>query len=149
MLLENKTAIVYGAGGMIGAAVGRTFAREGANVYLAGRTRAPLDAVAAEIDAAGGTAQTAQVDALDERAVGAHASSVADAAGSIDVTFNAISLGDVQGTPLARDATRGLPPPDHGGNDHSPPDGEGCGATNGRARVRRGPHPLGVRSSHR
>ncbi len=100
MLLENKTAIVYGAGGMIGAAVGRAFAREGANVYLAGRTRATLDAVAAEIDAAGGTAQTAQVDALDERAVGAHASSVADAAGSIDVTFNAISLGDVQGTPL-------------------------------------------------
>ena len=100
MLLESKTAIVYGAGGMIGAAVARAFAREGANVYLAGRSLAPLDSVAAEIEVAGGTAETAQVDALDERAVEEHASGVAGAAGSIDVTFNAISLGDVQGTPL-------------------------------------------------
>jgi 3-oxoacyl-[acyl-carrier protein] reductase len=100
VLLENKTAVIHGAGGMIGAAVARAFAREGATVYLAGRTRATLDAVAAEIKAGGGTAEAAQVDALDERAVEDHASSVAAAAGSIDVTFNAISLGDVQGAPL-------------------------------------------------
>jgi enoyl-[acyl-carrier-protein] reductase (NADH) len=100
MLLENTNALVYGAGGKIGAAVARAFAREGANAFLAGRTLTTLEAVAAEISIAGGTAETAEVDALDEQAVEEHASSVAGRAGSIDVSFNAISLGDVQGTPL-------------------------------------------------
>ena len=31
MLLENKNAVVYGAGGSIGGVVARAFAREGAN----------------------------------------------------------------------------------------------------------------------
>lgn len=100
MLLESKNAVIYGAGGAIGGAVARTFAREGAQVFLAGRTPTTLDALAAEIAAAGGTAETAEVDALDEQAVEEHARSVADKAGRIDVSFNAISLGDVQGTPL-------------------------------------------------
>lgn len=47
MLLKNKNAIVYGAGGGIGGRVARTFAREGARVFLAGRTREKLEAVAA------------------------------------------------------------------------------------------------------
>jgi NAD(P)-dependent dehydrogenase (short-subunit alcohol dehydrogenase family) len=55
MLLENRTAVIYGGGGGIGGAVARAFAREGASVYLAGRTQATLDAVAEEIRAAGGT----------------------------------------------------------------------------------------------
>src|SRR5262245_4660662 len=99
MLLENKNAIIYGAGG-IGGAVARTFAREGARVFLAGRTQAPPDAVAGDIRAAGGSAEAAVVDALDERAVDEHADAVAAEAGSIDVSFNLISLGDVQGTPM-------------------------------------------------
>jgi 3-oxoacyl-[acyl-carrier protein] reductase len=100
MLLETKNAIVYGAGGAIGGAVARAFAREGANVFLAGRTLAALDAVAEKISAAGGVAETATLDALDEQAVVEHAASVAQKAGSIDVSFNAISIQDVQGTPL-------------------------------------------------
>jgi NADP-dependent 3-hydroxy acid dehydrogenase YdfG len=48
-LLTSKTAIIYGAGGSIGSAVARTFAAEGATVHLAGRTREPLERVAAEI----------------------------------------------------------------------------------------------------
>jgi 3-oxoacyl-[acyl-carrier protein] reductase len=100
MLLENRNALVYGAGGKIGAAVARAFAREGANVYLGGRTLATLKAVAAEIIKAGGVVETAEVDALDEQAVEGHTRKVARQAGSIDVSFNAISLGDVQGTPL-------------------------------------------------
>jgi 3-oxoacyl-[acyl-carrier protein] reductase len=101
MLLENKNAIVYGGGGAIGGAVARSFAREGARVFLAGRTKAKLDAVAADIAAAGGAAEPAQVDALDEEAVARHADAVAEAAGSIDVTFNAVGTdnGD-QGIPL-------------------------------------------------
>jgi 3-oxoacyl-[acyl-carrier protein] reductase len=100
MLLENKNAIVYGAGGAVGGAVARTFAREGARVFLAGRTLAPLEAVAETITAAGGSAEAAGVDALDEQAVNEHADAVAANAASVDVSFNAISLGDVQGTPL-------------------------------------------------
>lgn len=100
MLLEGKCAIVYGAGGGIGGGVARTFAREGARVFLAGRTRANLEAVAADIANAGGRAEVALVDALDEDAVNAHVDQVVAAAGSVDITFNLISRGDVQGIPL-------------------------------------------------
>ena len=100
MLLEDKNAIIYGAGGAIGGAVARAFAREGARVFLAGRTREKLDKVAGEIRAAGGVAETARVDALDEKAVGEHADAVVERAGSIDVSFNAISIRDVQLIPL-------------------------------------------------
>jgi len=101
MLLENKNAVIYGAGGSIGGAVARAFAREGATVFLAGRTLESLEEVAEEIRSAGGAAETAQVDALDEQAVDGHVDAVAASAGGIDVSFNLISYGDVQGTPLA------------------------------------------------
>jgi NADP-dependent 3-hydroxy acid dehydrogenase YdfG len=69
MLLENKVAVIFGAGGPIGGAVARAFAREGAKVFLSGRTRTNLDKVAHEIRTAGGAAHADQVDALDEQAV--------------------------------------------------------------------------------
>jgi NAD(P)-dependent dehydrogenase (short-subunit alcohol dehydrogenase family) len=100
MLLENKNAIIYGGGGGIGGGVARTFAREGANVFLAGRTGPPIEAVAADIKAAGGSAEVTVLDATDERAVDAHVEAVAASAGSVDVSFNLISRGDVQRTPL-------------------------------------------------
>src|SRR3989475_3581994 len=100
MLLEGKTAVIYGGGGSIGGAVARAFAREGAGVFLAGRTLARLEAVANEIRSAGGVAETAQVDALDERAVDEHADAVVARTGGIDISFNLISHGDVQGIPL-------------------------------------------------
>jgi NADP-dependent 3-hydroxy acid dehydrogenase YdfG len=73
-------------------AVARAFAREGAKVFLTGRTIAPIEAVAREIAATGGVAETAQVDALDERAVENHISVVANKYGAIDVSFNASRL---------------------------------------------------------
>ena len=100
MLLENKNVVIYGAGGAIGQGVAATFAREGARVFLTGRSRPPLDALAKAITAAGGAAEADVVDALDEQAVDAHAASVA-AGGGIDVSFNLVSRGDVQGIPLA------------------------------------------------
>jgi NAD(P)-dependent dehydrogenase (short-subunit alcohol dehydrogenase family) len=111
--LEGRNAIIYGGGGRIGGAVARAFAREGATVHLAGRTLAPLQAVAGDIRAAGGSAQTAQVDALDAAAVDAHADAVAASAGSIDISFNLISHGDVQGTPLAEMALEDFERPVH------------------------------------
>jgi 3-oxoacyl-[acyl-carrier protein] reductase len=100
MLLEDKNAVIYGGGGKIGGAVARTFAGEGARIFLAGRTLATLDRVAEEISTAGGAAETAQVDALDEQTVEKHIGEVMEQAGSIDVSFNAISIRDVQLTPL-------------------------------------------------
>jgi len=100
MLLESKNAVIYGGGGAIGGAVARAFAREGAKVFLAGRNVESLDAVAREISAAGGTAETAQVDALEEHSVQKYIVEVAKKAGTIDVAFNAIGMEDIQGTPL-------------------------------------------------
>jgi 3-oxoacyl-[acyl-carrier protein] reductase len=100
MLLQNKVAVVYGAGGRVGGAVARSFGREGAKVFLAGRSQAPLEAVAQEIAAAGGQAEAAAVDALEERAVDAHVDSVAERAGAIDVSFDAIGFEALHGTPL-------------------------------------------------
>ena len=76
MLLKNKTAIIYGAGGAVGGAVARVFAREGATLFLTGHKLAAVDAVAKDIRAAGGTVETATVDALDEKMVEEHASAV-------------------------------------------------------------------------
>jgi NAD(P)-dependent dehydrogenase (short-subunit alcohol dehydrogenase family) len=93
MLLEDKTAVIYGAGGAIGGAVARAFAREGARLFLTGRNVAKLDAVAEEVVAAGGVAQTAHVDALDEDAVKGHLTAVVERAGGVDISFNAIGPG--------------------------------------------------------
>jgi 3-oxoacyl-[acyl-carrier protein] reductase len=95
-MLRGKTALVYGAGGPVGAAVAKAFAAEGATTYLAGRTQATLDKVARDIGEAGGTAHTAVVDALDEAQVDEFVDSVARKAKRIDITFNLISYGDVQ-----------------------------------------------------
>jgi NAD(P)-dependent dehydrogenase (short-subunit alcohol dehydrogenase family) len=100
MLLENKSAVIYGAGGSVGGAVARAFAGEGAKVFLAGRTLATLEGVAEEISAAGGEAEIAQVDALDQEAVDEHADAAAAEAGGIDISFNSIGHGDVHGIPL-------------------------------------------------
>jgi NAD(P)-dependent dehydrogenase (short-subunit alcohol dehydrogenase family) len=96
MMLTGKNAIVYGAAGPIGAAVAKAFAAEGATVHLAGRTQKTLDAVADEIRAAGGQAQTGVVDALDEKSVDEHAAAV----DRIDISFNLIGLEQTFGTPL-------------------------------------------------
>ncbi len=96
MLLEHKVAVIYGAGGPIGGGVARAFAREGARVFLAGRTTVNLDAVADAIRSNGGVADTAVVDALDEAAVDAFINAVIAQAGYLDISFNLISYGDVQ-----------------------------------------------------
>jgi NAD(P)-dependent dehydrogenase (short-subunit alcohol dehydrogenase family) len=96
VLLENKNCIIYGAGGALSGAIARKFAREGANLFLTGRRRAPLEAVAADIPGA----EVAELDALDGAAVDEHARGVAARAGRVDVSFNLAGRGDVQGIPL-------------------------------------------------
>lgn len=100
MLLKDKVAVVYGGGGAIGGAIARQFARDGALVHLAGRTREKLDAVAREIARDGGSARVAVVDALDPTVVAEHTRAVARESGALDVAVNAVGLVHVQGKPL-------------------------------------------------
>ena len=92
MLLQDKVAVIYGAGGAVGAAVARAFSREGAELFLTGLTLAPVEVVAKDIVSAGGSADVAEVDALDEQAVDSHLQSVIDKAARIDISFNAIGI---------------------------------------------------------
>jgi NAD(P)-dependent dehydrogenase (short-subunit alcohol dehydrogenase family) len=96
MILENKIAVVYGAGGGIGGAIGRAFAREGATVFLTGHHRAAVEAVARDITSAGGIAETAEVDATDEKAIDNHLQSVVGKASRVDISFNAIGIPDAK-----------------------------------------------------
>lgn len=101
MLLQDKVAVVYGGGGVIGGAIARALAREGAAVYLAGPTRAKLEAVATDIAAAKGRAAVAVVDARDEASVRSHVEQVVASAAKIDIAVNAVGFMHVQGTPFA------------------------------------------------
>ncbi len=89
-LLQGKHAVVFGAGGSIGTAVGRTMAAQGAEVFLAGRTKAKVEELADSIAAGGGRAHAAVVDALDDRQVNEYLDGGAKAAGSIEAVFNAV-----------------------------------------------------------
>jgi NAD(P)-dependent dehydrogenase (short-subunit alcohol dehydrogenase family) len=92
MMLKDKVAVIYGAGGDVGGAVARAFAREGAKLFLSGRNLRKVEAVAADVISSGGVAEAAQVDALDEQAVEKYVGAVAEKAGAIDISFNAISI---------------------------------------------------------
>ncbi|WP_394619506.1 SDR family NAD(P)-dependent oxidoreductase [Lentzea sp. JNUCC 0626] len=92
MLLENKTAVIYGGGGTIGGAMADAFAAEGARVFLAGRTPAKLEVVADRVRAAGGQAETAVVDALDASSVNDHIDAVVEKTGSVDISVNVITV---------------------------------------------------------
>ena len=96
MLLKDTNAVIYGASGGIGGAMARAFAAEGARVFLTGRTREKLDALAAEI---GDAAEVATFDATDKQAVDEHADAVA-AQGGLHVSVNVIAHPTKHGTPM-------------------------------------------------
>lgn len=100
MLLDGKVAVIYGAAGGIGSAVARTFAGHGAQVVLTGRTKDSLTKLAEELQAAGGKAEVAQLDALDSAAVAHHLDDVAQRHGRIDVSFNLVGIPHRQGRRL-------------------------------------------------
>lgn len=99
-ILQNKYAVVFGAGGSIGGAVAKEFAVEGAEVFLAGRTKSSVEDAAKQISAAGGRAHTAVIDALDGAAVDQYIGDVVKQTGRIDIVFNAVG-------PLAGDYGNG------------------------------------------
>jgi 3-oxoacyl-[acyl-carrier protein] reductase len=87
--LQGKNAVIFGAGGSIGAAVAPEFAAEGARVFLAGRTKATLEAVAKQIDATGGKAHTSVIDTLDDVAVNEYLDGVVRQTGKFDIVLDA------------------------------------------------------------
>jgi NAD(P)-dependent dehydrogenase (short-subunit alcohol dehydrogenase family) len=102
MMLENKVAVIYGAGGAIGSAVAHAFASDGANLFLTGCHLAPVELVAKDVASAGGSAEAAEVDALDEQAMDNHLQSVIEKAGRVDISLNAIGIPNTKilGVPL-------------------------------------------------
>src|SRR5688572_8830031 len=102
MLLKNKNAIIYGAGGSIGSTVARAFAKQGANLFLTGRNLVSVQKTASLIIDSGDKAEASVVDALDEKAVNNHMDTVVSKAGSVDIVFNAIGLEDTQNIPLTK-----------------------------------------------
>ena len=103
MILKDKVAVIYGAGGAIGGAVARAFARDGAKLFLTGRNRGPVEAVAKEVASTGVSVETAEVDALNEEAIDRHLQAVVDKAGRVDISFNAVGIRNttLQGVSLA------------------------------------------------
>jgi 3-oxoacyl-[acyl-carrier protein] reductase len=89
--------LVFGGSGVIGRAVGQAFAREGAHVHLGARGQDRLGEAAHDIHAAGGTAETFQVDTLDEQATIDAVAQLAGRTGGIDIVVNATSFMHDQG----------------------------------------------------
>jgi NAD(P)-dependent dehydrogenase (short-subunit alcohol dehydrogenase family) len=102
MMLKDKVAVIYGAGGAIGSAVARAFASEGAKLFLTGRRLAPVEVVANDIAKDGASVEGAEVDALDEQAVNKHLQSVVEKAGRVDISLNAVGIPNttILGVPL-------------------------------------------------
>lgn len=99
-ILQNKNAVIYGAGGSLGGAVAKALAEAGAKVFLTGRNINSVQKVADEILKSGGKAEVDVVDALDEKAVNNHIESIVQKAGKVDISFNAIGVDIVMNVPL-------------------------------------------------
>lgn len=99
--LEDKAVVVYGDG-TVGGAMAKAFAREGAKVFLTGRTLTKLEAIADEILSNGGAVEISKLDALDDQATEEHMNEVIKKVGKIDISFNAIGIPQrgIQGIPL-------------------------------------------------
>ncbi|CAN5264575.1 SDR family oxidoreductase [soil metagenome] len=100
MILQNKNAIIYGAGGSLGGAVAKALAGAGARVFLRGRNLNSVQKIANEIIASGGNAEADVVDAFDEKAIISHIEKVVQKAGTIDISFNAVGVDVIQNIPL-------------------------------------------------
>lgn len=100
MILQNKNAVIYGAGGSMGGAIAKALAGAGARVFLTGRNLSSVQKTADEIIASGGNVEIDEVDALDEKAINSHIERIAQKAGTIDISFNAVGAEVVQNIPL-------------------------------------------------
>ncbi|WP_262983015.1 SDR family NAD(P)-dependent oxidoreductase [Glutamicibacter arilaitensis] len=90
--LTGTTAIVTGASSGIGAAIARSLATHGASVVLIARRKDRLDALAAEIEAAGGTALAIEADITERSQAEQAVARALDRFGRLDVLVNNAGL---------------------------------------------------------
>ena len=100
MILQNKNAIIYGAGGSLGGEVAKAFAAAGARLFLTGRNLSSVQKVANEILTSNGKVEADEVDAFDENAINDHLERVAQKVGKVDISFNAVGVDVIQNIPL-------------------------------------------------
>jgi Dehydrogenases with different specificities (related to short-chain alcohol dehydrogenases) len=96
MLLQNKNAIIYGAGGSLGGAVAKAMAAAGARVFCTGHRLASVQQTADAILQAGGKAEVDVVDAFNAAAIESHMAKVKQ----VDISFNAAGVDVKQNVPL-------------------------------------------------
>ena len=102
MRLRDKVAVITGGGRGIGRALALGFARQGAAVAVAARTRVEIEHVAAAIAADGGQALAVACDVTDEEAARNLITSALERFGRIDVLVNNAGVGNLRpvwGTP--------------------------------------------------
>lgn len=99
-MLQNKNAVIYGAGGSLGGAVAKALATAGARVFLTGRHLNSVQKIANEVRASGGMAEADIVDALDENSINDHLKKMLKQAGTVDISFNAAGVDVIQNMPL-------------------------------------------------
>ena len=90
--LKDKVAVVFAASGDIAGAVARAFSRQGAKVYVAARNPDAVKALAQEIKANGGSAESAKVDALNETEIDNFLKMIVSENGKLDIVFNGIGV---------------------------------------------------------
>src|SRR5437660_6014697 len=88
-ILHGKHAVVFGAGGSIGAAVAKEFAAQGAELFLSGHTKPGVESVTKQIAANGGRAHATVIDTLDDAAVNQYIDDIAKQVGKVDIILDA------------------------------------------------------------
>jgi len=87
-ILIDKHAVIFRAGGTIGAAVAKKFAAEGAELFLSDRTKANLEAVAKQIAANGGSVHASVIDTLDDAAVNEYLDGIVKQTAKVDIILD-------------------------------------------------------------
>src|SRR5579871_5089142 len=90
MRLQNKVALITGGYGGMGRASARLFAREGATVFIAGRSHERGNALAAEINGSGGKAHFVELDVVNQDHWNAAVAEVKAKAGALHVLMNIV-----------------------------------------------------------
>ncbi|SIT46452.1 2,5-dichloro-2,5-cyclohexadiene-1,4-diol dehydrogenase [Paraburkholderia ribeironis] len=90
MRLENKVALITGGYGGMGRASARLFAKEGATVFIAGRSEERGDALVVEINAAGGKAHFLALDVVNQAQWDAAVAHIKEQAGGPHVLMNIV-----------------------------------------------------------
>lgn len=104
--LDDKVAIVTGAGRGLGAATALAFAEAGADVLIAARTQAQLEVVAEQVNATGRRAHIVVADLAHPEATAELAAAAVDAFGKLDIVVN--NVGGTMPAPLMNTSTKDL-----------------------------------------